>query len=85
MVDLVLVAIALVLVVGLIQYLKKVWVKAPGWVWKVALPVLSVVIFLVLSLLPPWLVGIALVIAGGQLFYEVVVKFIEKIREKLAK
>jgi hypothetical protein len=85
MVNLVLVAIALVLVVGLIQYLKKVWAKAPNWVWMVALPVFSTVVYLVLSVLPDWLIGISLVIAGGQLFYETVVKFIEKLREKLTK
>jgi len=85
MVDLVVVAISILLVVGLIQYFKKLWTAAPKWVWKVALPVLAVVVTLILSVLPPWLLAIALVVAVSQLFYETVVKFIERLRERLVK
>jgi hypothetical protein len=69
--------------VGLIQYVKQLWTKAPSWVWKLALPVLGVLSFTALSLMSDkvfmWVLGYVLVIAGGQIFYEVVVELIAKL------
>jgi len=73
--------------VGVIQYLKQLFTKAPDLVWKIALPVLGTLFFVAISLLPDavllWGLGIALVIAGGQLFYDVVIKLFTKFVEWL--
>jgi hypothetical protein len=81
-------AVGAFLTVGLIQYAKQLWASAPSWVWKVALPVLGVLAFIMLMLLPPgatlWVFGVGLVIAASQLFYEVVVKLINKLKDRIA-
>jgi len=78
-------AVSVFVTVGLIQYVKQLWAAAPDWAWKAALPVLGVLVFVLLSVLSPavlpWVTGIALVVAGGQLFYEVIVKLFGKLRD----
>lgn len=73
--------------VGIIQYLKQLFPKFPDLVWKIGLPVLGTLSFVAISLLPDavllWALGIALVIAGGQLFYDVVIKLFTKFIEWL--
>lgn len=78
-------AVAAFVTVGIIQYVKQLWKQAPQWVWKVALPVLGVISFVLIMLLPPtatiWIFGFGLVIAAGQLFYEVIVKLFGKLKD----
>lgn len=79
--------VAVFTTVGVIQYLKQLFKKAPDLVWKIALPVLGTLSFVGLSLIPDgvllWVLGIALVLAGGQLFYDLVVKLLTKFIEWL--
>ena len=81
-------AIAAFLTVGVIQYLKQLFGKAPDWVWKAGLPVLGVLAFVLLMVLSGkvflWVLGIALVVAAGQLFYEVFVKLFNKLKDWIA-
>jgi hypothetical protein len=81
-------AVAAFATVGLVQYIKQLWTTAPNWVWKVALPVLGALIFVLLVLLPSqatlWILGFVLVVAVGQLFYEVFVKLFNKLKDWIA-
>ena len=74
MFDVLLAVIAAVISVGVIQYLKGVWKTAPTWVWMIALPVLVVVLVLILSVIPVWLVVMLLALAIAQLGYDTIVK-----------
>ena len=81
-------AVSAFLTVGIIQYAKQLFPQAPSWVWKIALPVLGIVGLVLLMLLPGaavlWVIGIGLVVAAGQLFYEVFVKLFNKLKDWIA-
>lgn len=83
MFDVVTAAIAAVISVGAIQFVKNIWKTAPRWMWQVALPALVVVLVLVLSLIPAWLMSMLLALAIAQLGYEVIVKYAVALWNKL--
>lgn len=66
-----------VAVVGLIQWLKGLFAKLPGWVWAVASAFGCLGVAAVVFYLPPWVLMGLVALAVAQLGYETIVQFIK--------
>ena len=71
------IAAATFIVVGLIQWAKGVFPKAPSKVWTWAFPPSCFLIFAAINFLPAWVMGGLLVWAAGQLGYENIVQVVK--------
>jgi len=69
-----LVMVAVVSVVGFIEYIKGFFPKAPKWVWRVSQLVSSFVMSATASLLPRWVLGGFLILALSQTSYQVILE-----------
>lgn len=65
-----------VAIVGLIQWFKGLFKKAPTWVWAVASALGCMGIAAAVVYLPPWVLLGLVALAVSQLGYEAIVKFI---------
>jgi len=66
-----------VAVVGLIQWFKGLFSKAPTWVWAVASAVGCMGIAVAVIYLPPWVLLGLVALAVSQLGYEGILQFIK--------
>jgi hypothetical protein len=65
-----------VAVVGLLQWFKGLFKKAPAWMWAVASAVGCMGVAATVFYLPPWVLMGLVALAVAQLGYETIVKFI---------
>lgn len=71
------IAAATFIVVGLIQWAKGVFPKAPSKVWTWAFPPACFAFYAAVHFLPMWVTGGLLVWAAGQLGYENIVQVVK--------
>ncbi len=65
--------------IGIIQYLKGLFVKAPAWMWAITLPIACIGLSCAWTLLPSWVVQGILALALSQLGYETIIQTVKKL------
>lgn len=65
--------------IGVLQYLKGLFAKAPSWIWAITLPVACIGLSCAWAVLPLWVAQGILALALSQLGYETIIQTVKKL------
>jgi hypothetical protein len=64
--------------IGVIEYIKGFFPTAPGWVWRITMPVSCLVFGAIAALAPAWVMTGILALALSQVGYQLIIETIKR-------